>query len=251
MAERGGASSSVNSLNTTQMEQQVRVFATKMSRHPLFRDVSKTVAAEMLRDKEIGEALLRPRTHSVHRVVCEVKVGANATHHWTISEERRGSGEFYYTVVDRVVDRQWEFTDVDDFLNSFVNPMVKHILSVRSHRRFEDGVEYVQAALDAQKEVSGGFAYAFVETEGKRNLYHVYSSGRSETYRFPLHITSELIYVRLPFFPDGKPVYQWVGCESAERVSETIKNYARSMSRRAAENAAAEADAEIGAEAGY
>jgi transcriptional accessory protein Tex/SPT6 len=251
VAERGGASSSVNSLNTTQMEQQVRVFATKMSRHPLFRDVSKTVAAEMLRDKEIGEALLRPRTHSVHRVVCEVKVGANATHHWTISEERRGSGEFYYTVVDRVVDRQWEFTDVDDFLNSFVNPMVKHILSVRSHRRFEDGVEYVQAALDAQKEVSGGFAYAFVETEGKRNLYHVYSSGRSETYRFPLHITSELIYVRLPFFPDGKPVYQWVGCESAERVSETIKNYARSMSRRAAENAAAEADAEIGAEAGY
>ncbi|KPA84429.1 hypothetical protein ABB37_02404 [Leptomonas pyrrhocoris] len=236
-AERGGATSSVNSLNTAQVEQQVRLFATKMSRHPLFRDVSKNVSAEMLRDKEIGEALLRPRSHSLHRVVCEVKVGTTATNHWVISEERRDNGQFYYRVEDRVVDRQWEFTDVDDFLYSFVSPMVKHIQSVRSHRRFEDSTEYVQAALDAQKEVSGGFAYAFVETESKRNLYQVYSSGRNETYHFPLHITSEYIYVRLPLFSDGKAVYKWVPCPSAERVSEAIKNYARTMSRRTAEEA--------------
>lgn len=235
VAERNGASSSVNSLNTAQVEQQVRVFATKMSRHPLFRDVSKNVAAEMLRDKEIGEALLRPRSHSVHRVVCEVKVGADATHHWVISEERRSNGQFFYKVEDRVVDQQWEFTDVDDFLYSFVNPMVKHIQSVRSHRRFEDSTDYVQAALDTQKEVSGGFAYAFVETENKRHLYQVYSSGRNETYHFPLHITSEYIYIRLPFFSEGKAVKKWVPCQSAERVSETIKNYARTMSRRSIE----------------
>ncbi|KPI86569.1 hypothetical protein ABL78_4344 [Leptomonas seymouri] len=241
IAERGGASSSVNSLNTAQVEQQVRVFATKMSRHPLFRDVSKSISAEMLRDKEIGEALLRPRSHSVHRVVCEVKVGSTATNHWVISEERRDNGQLYYKVEDRVVDRQWEFTDVDDFLYNFVSPMVKHILSVRSHRRFEDSTEYVQAALDAQKEVSGGFAYAFVETESRRNLYQVYSSGRSEIYCFPLHITSEFIYVRLPFFSDGKAVYKWVPCQSAERVSETIKNYARTMSRRTVEGEAAAA----------
>ncbi|KAL7697616.1 Holliday-junction resolvase-like of SPT6/SH2 domain containing protein [Lotmaria passim] len=239
-AEHGGGAggSSVNSLNTAQVEQQVRVFATKMSRHPLFRDVSKNVSAEMLRDKEIGEALLRPRSHSVHRVVCEVKVGSTATQHWVISEERRGNGQFYYTVKDRAVDKQWEFTEVDDFLSSFVNPMVKHIQSVRTHRRFEDSTEYVQAALDAQKEVSGGFAYAFVETDDKRHLYQVYSSGPSETYHFPLHITSEYIYVRLPFFTDGETVYKWVPCQSAERVSETIKNYARTMSRRSLEDAA-------------
>ncbi|AYU82312.1 Holliday-junction resolvase-like of SPT6/SH2 domain containing protein, putative [Leishmania donovani] len=230
--ERGGASSSVNSLNTAQVEQQVRVFATKMSRHPLFRDVSKNGAADMLRDKEIGESLLRPRTSSVHRVVCEVKVGSNATNHWVISEERRASGQFYYKVEDRVVDRQWEFTDVDDFLCNFVEPMVKLIQSIRAHRRFEDSTEYVQAALDAQREVSGGFAYAFAETESKRHLYQVYSSGGSETYHFPLHITSEFIYIRLPFFHDGKASNKWVPCKSAEKVSETVKNYARAMSKR-------------------
>ncbi|KAG5469241.1 hypothetical protein LSCM4_02639 [Leishmania orientalis] len=232
--ERGAASSSVNSLNTTQVEQQVRVFATKMSRHPLFRDVSKNGAAEMLRDKEIGESILRPRTGSVHRVVCEVKVGGNATNHWVISEERRANGQFYYKVEDRVVDRQWEFTDVDDFLCNFVEPMVKLIQSIRAHRRFEDSTEYVQAALDAQREVSGGFAYVFAETESKRHLYQVYSTGGSETYHFPLHITSEVIYIRLPFFHEGKASNKWVPCKSAEKVSETVKNYARVMSRQSA-----------------
>ncbi|AIO01610.2 transcription elongation factor, putative [Leishmania panamensis] len=227
-----GASCSVNSLNTTQVEQQVRVFATKMSRHPLFRDVSKKGAANMLRDKEIGESLLRPRTASVHRLVCEVKVGGNATNHWVISEERRANGQFYYKVEDRVVDRQWEFTDVDDFLCNFVEPMVKRIQSIRAHRRFEDSAEYVQAALDAQREVSGGFAYVFTETESKRHLYRVYSSGGNETYDFPLHITGEFIYIRLPFFHDGKPTNKWVPCKSAEKVSETVKNYARAMSKR-------------------
>ncbi|KAG5469594.1 hypothetical protein LSCM1_02825 [Leishmania martiniquensis] len=232
--ERGAASSSVNSLNTAQVEQQVRVFATKMSRHPLFRDVSKNGAAEMLRDKEIGESLLRPRTGSVHRVVCEVKVGSNATNHWVISEERRASGQFFYRVEDRVVDRQWEFTDVDDFLCNFVEPMVKLIQSIRAHRRFEDSTEYVQAALDGQRQVSGGFAYVFAETESRRHLYQVYSTGGSETYHFPLHITSELIYIRLPFFHEGKASNKWVPCKSAEKVSETVKNYARVMSRRSA-----------------
>ncbi|KAG5495275.1 hypothetical protein JKF63_02340 [Porcisia hertigi] len=232
--DRGAASSSANSLNTAQVEQQVRVFATKMSRHPLFRDVSKNGAADMLRDKEIGEALLRPRTSSVHRVVCEVKVGGNATNHWVISEERRANGQFYYKVKDRVVDQQWVFTDVDDFLCNFVESMVKLIQMIRAHRRFEDSTEYVQAALDAQREVSGGFAYVFAETESKRHLYQVYSSGGNETYHFPLHITSDFIYIRLPFFHNGKASNKWVPCKSAEKVSETVKNYARTMSRRAA-----------------
>ncbi|GET92066.1 hypothetical protein, conserved [Leishmania tarentolae] len=232
--ERGAASSSVNSLNTAQVEQQVRVFATKMSRHPLFRDVSKSGAADMLRDKEIGESLLRPRTGSVHRVVCEVKVGSGATNHWVISEERHSNGQFYYKIEDRVVDRQWEFTDVDDFLCNFVEPMVKLIQSIRAHRRFEDSTEYVQTALDAQREVSGGFSYVFAETESKRHIYQVYSGSGNETYHFPLHITNEFIYIRLPFFHDGKASNKWVPCKSAEKVSETVKNYARAMSRRAA-----------------
>lgn len=226
-----GATSSANSLNTTQVEQQVRVFATKMSRHPLFRDITKNMSAELLRDKEIGEVLLRPRSHSTSRVVCEVKVGATATIHWTIAEERRPSGAFYYVVTDRVIDEEWEFSDVDDFLCNFVERMVKLIQNLREHRRFEDSIQYVQAALESQAQLSGGFAYAFAESERQRHLYEVFTCGGGDTYRFPLHITSDFIYVRLPFFSADKANFRWVPCKNAEHLSHTIKNYARSMSQ--------------------
>lgn len=59
------------------MEHEARVFCTKISRHSLFRDVSNTYAMELLRDKEIGELLLRPARNSRSKAVCVVKVGNN------------------------------------------------------------------------------------------------------------------------------------------------------------------------------
>lgn len=244
------SASSANSLKTVQMEKDVRVFATKVSRHPLFRDVHSARALELLQDKELGEVLLRPARRFRHKAVCMVKVGLNCISNYIISEERHPDGSIFYRLKDRVVEEVREFGEVDEFLRNYIAPMVQHVHNIRQHRRFQETMRDVASALAAQERSGYGFAYAFVESgQGARPPhYRVVTRGGGREHRFRLHLTDRAVYVRLPFAPvvsgggggrtaadggeeeenrvPGLAEFKWVECRNAEHVSETIKNHA-------------------------
>lgn len=227
------AASSVNSLRTVQIEANAAVFSSKISDHVLFRDITRTEAMEMLRDKEIGEVLFRPSTGKKSKSICMIKIGSVATCNLLIQEDRRSDGSIFFRVHDTVVKEQKEFNNVDDFHQNFVKPMIDLVFNLRSHRRFVDSLHDVQSAFMAAQQGAQQFAYVFVENTKKMKppFYRVYTRGGGKERHFDLHINEKCIYVSLPFFPTrngvaGKAVYRWVECSNSERLSEVLKNHA-------------------------
>lgn len=228
--------SSLNSIRTSQIEEDANTFASKLSKHPFFRDVSKTEAMDLLRDKEIGEVLFRPSSRQKVKSICMVKLGTMAIANLIISEDRRPDGSIFYYFEDKISQEgPREFSDVDEFLQSYINPMVQRVLNLREHRRFIESISEVRLALEDQQEGTLRFGYVFVEnTKNSRPpLYRVYTRGGGKEHRFDLHINDHFIFVRLPFFlmsVDRKlrsaPEYKWVECSSAENLSETLKSHA-------------------------
>lgn len=233
--------SSINSIRTAQIEEDATSFASKLSKHPLFRDVSQTEAMDLLRDKEIGEVLFRPSSRQKVKSICMVKFGAMVVANLIISEDRRSDGTIFYRFDDKIAgEGPREFSEVDEFLQSYIHPMVQLVLNLRGHRRFVESVLEVRLALSEQQEGSRRFAYVFVENtkNSMPPLYRVYTRGGGKEHRFDLHINDHFIFVRLPFFTmpeDGKPCsaaeYKWVQCKNAENLSEVLKSHAIQSSR--------------------
>lgn len=228
--------SSINSIRTAQIEEDANNFVSKLSKHPLFRDVSLAEAVELLRDKEIGEVLFRPSERQRVKSICMVKLGTMVIANLIISEDRRSDGSIFYRFSDKISGGSpREFGDADEFLQSYIHPMVQRVLHLREHRRFVENVLEVRLALADQQQESRRFAYVFVEnTKSSRPpLYRVYTRGGGKEHRFDLHINAYFIFVRLPFFlmssdgkPCGTPEYKWVQCSSAENLSEVLKCHA-------------------------
>ncbi|KAG8344916.1 Holliday junction resolvase like of SPT6 SH2 domain [Trypanosoma vivax] len=234
--------SCATSLRTVRLDMDVRVFATKVSRHPLFRDASSSMALKFLQDKKIGEVLLRPVVGRRSKVIAVVKIGDRSMCNWLVSEERRPNGAIYYLMTDKVTRRSTEYNDVDEFLNNFIAPMVTLVQGIRSHRRFVDNVRNVSEALGMQRrnnakdgEVSSGgaavFAYAFVEV-GQQSIppfYRVFTRAGTTERNYYLHIDDSSIYVRVPVRrsnTSGDVSVKWVNCRNAEHVGEVVKRLA-------------------------
>ncbi|KAH9588852.1 Transcription elongation factor Spt6 [Trypanosoma melophagium] len=226
------AASSANSLRTVYMNMEARVFATKISRHPLFRDTSSATALSYLHDKKIGEVILRPATGFRNKAIAVVKIGERSMCNWLISEERRPTGAIYYRLKDKVSGRRVEFGDVDEFLNGFIGPMVGLVQGIREHRRFVSSAREVHDALDAQRRGGLGFAYVFAEVgqQARPPFYRVFTRGGNTERNFYLHIDDSSIYVRVPIRGSGGRggvELKWVRCRNAEHVSELVKGLAR------------------------
>ncbi|RNF12723.1 transcription elongation factor SPT6 [Trypanosoma conorhini] len=226
------ATSSANSIGTLRMNMEARVFATKISRHPLFRDASAVTAQAYLHNKKIGEVILRPATGRRNKAIAVVKIGERSTCNWLISEERRPNGAIYYRLKDKVTGREVEFDDVDEFLNNFIAPMVLLVRSIRSHRRFVESARDVQDALEAQRQSGLGLTYVFAEVsqQSRPPFYRVFTRGGTTERNFYLHIDDSSIYVRVPIRRSGGQGgvdLRWVKCRNAEHVSELVKGLAR------------------------
>nr|CCC89570.1 conserved hypothetical protein [Trypanosoma congolense IL3000] len=227
------------SLRTERLKMDVRVFATKVSRHPLFRDISSVKAAEFLRSKKIGEVLLRPASSGRNMAVAVVKIGEWSICNWLIREDRRPNGAIYYSLTDKVGGRKVEFNDVDEFLTNFISPMVSLAQGIRRHRRFVERARDVPAALDAQQEsvaASGAegevsssrtIAYAFIEIEqqSSTSFYRVVVRAGTRERNYYLHINDSYIYIRLPVRPSDRSGtdVKLLRCRNAEHVSELVK----------------------------
>ncbi|KEG08389.1 transcription elongation factor SPT6 [Trypanosoma grayi] len=228
------AASSANSLRTVRLNMDARVFATKISRHPLFRDTSSATAHAYLHDKKIGEVILRPATGTRNKAIAVVKIGERSMCNWLISEERHSDGAIYYRLRDKVTGREAEFGDVDEFLNGFIAPMVALVRDIREHRRFVESAREVQDALDAQRRSGLGFTYVLAEVgqQSRPPFYRVFTRGGATERNFYLHIDDSSIYVRVPIRRGGRGGgggvdLKWVKCRNAEHVSEVVKGLAR------------------------
>ncbi|ESL07138.1 hypothetical protein TRSC58_05179 [Trypanosoma rangeli SC58] len=226
------ATSSANSLRTVRMNVEARVFATKISRHPLFRDSTSATAQAYLHNKKIGEVILRPAAGRRNKAIAVVKIGERSTCNWLISEERRSNGAIYYRLKDKMTGRELEFDDVDEFLNNFIAPMVLLVQSIRNHRRFVGSIRDVQGALEAQHQSGLGLTYAFAEVsqQSRPPFYRVFTRGGTTDRNFHLHIDDISIYVRVPIRRSdrqGGIDFRWVKCRNAEHVSELVKGLAR------------------------
>lgn len=226
-AMKDGASSA-NSIRTSQIRSDASIFAKSLSQHPLFRDIGKTDAMDLLRDKEIGEALFRPSATRKSKAICMVKIGAVATCQLVIAEDRNPDGSIYYSYQDSIVKEEKKFSEIDEFLLRCISPMVAKVRNLRNHRRFVDGPHEVHASLTQQSQGTGRFAYVFVENtkSSAPPLYRVYTKGGGKEHRFDLHFSDKFIYVSLPFFTRSEVVYKWVQCADAERLSEVVKTHA-------------------------
>ncbi|CCW69358.1 unnamed protein product [Phytomonas sp. Hart1] len=184
-----------------------------------------------MRERELGEVLLRPSAAHRGRAVCVVKMGAGCVGNWVLREDRRPDGAFYFLLRDNVVDQRLEFAEIDEFINNYVGPMVGIVQGIRTHRRFVENVREVPGALEDQHRMGRGFAYAFAEmgTVSKPPLYCIFTSGAGKRYRFNLHFTNSAVYMRLPVYRPSSPTrtqYVWVECRNAEQLSQAVKKHA-------------------------
>ncbi|SCU72580.1 Holliday-junction resolvase-like of SPT6/SH2 domain containing protein, putative [Trypanosoma equiperdum] len=234
------ATSCNSSLRTERLDIDARVFATKVSRHSLFRDVNSTKAVEFLQNKKIGEVLLRPASGHRNKAVAVVKIGEWSTCNWLISEDRRSNGSIYYRLSDQVEKREIEFNDVDEFLTNFIAPMVSLAQDIRAHRRFVGSTRDVLGALDAQQKSAASrtgtngsnfIAYVFVEAEqqSRPSFYRVVTRVGTRERSFYLHISDRYIYIRVPLrTKDASAEGSRAGmvllkCRNAEHVSQVVK----------------------------
>lgn len=211
-------------------------FGSGFSRHVYFKNINHIRANEELRDREIGEKVLRPSSGHRKKAVCVVKLGLSCCGNWVVSEERKFNGKLYYILTDKTINTVSTYDDIDDLLRNYIDNVVGLVKQVRHHRRFVQSQRDVNGALADQLRSSNGrgFAYCFVETGilSKPPLYRVVTMGGGKEYKFRLHFTDKAIYVKLPLATSrsGVAEFKWVECRNAEQVSEMVKKHALALS---------------------
>eukprot|EP00744_Colponema_vietnamica_P003492 GILI01005347.1.p1 GENE.GILI01005347.1~~GILI01005347.1.p1 ORF type:complete len:1316 (+),score=344.40 GILI01005347.1:291-3950(+) len=251
-------SSAVSSVKSTSLLQHALVYRTKASRHSLFRNVLTNGTLERLllkTDVNIGELLLRPFPGRTNWITLCIKVGAERVINWPIRESRGRSGNLYYEVPDKRLDKVQNFDSIDHCIYTFVEKLATRINILRQHRRFYLTVDAANAgisqAIQEQREQlveeSRQFAYAFAETAAPSQVAQftnpssalsasvfpycvVYLLG-GRPRQSPVHIDNEGLYVKLKTVRSAtsQTGYEWFRATDPEALAFIIKNYANQV----------------------
>lgn len=225
---------SVNSVLTAQIVEAAAVNRMKISRHDLFKNVSMLKATELLRDKSLGECLIRASKGRKNEAMICVKIGDVLIANWPIREERTSNGTFVYVIHDKRTNRRFEFQDVDHCLDAFIKRAVEKASMIRSHRKFVADNRDVRSRLNEDEVEGKGFAYAFAESrddEQPQTFYRLYYRLKGHDRSLKLHLDHQHIHIRLPLGNQGdnqQTVFEWVPCPNAEAVAAVMKAWLKS-----------------------
>jgi hypothetical protein len=200
----------------------------KISRHNFFRNVSSRTAVEMLREKNIGEFLIRPNAFRRDEAIFSVKIGRFAVAHWAVREERNPNGTFRYVLQDRRTSKSHVFDDPDHVIECFIAKAIGVAQRIRSHRKFVPDARDVGDKLREQLDTSkGSLAYVFAETSRDDSVaptyYKLFYRLAARDCSLRIHLDHQYAYLRLPKLGDGSRRQQLAPCKNAEQLSAIFK----------------------------
>lgn len=215
---------SANSVLTRDILDAAAVNSMKISRHSLFKNVTRQRAVELLQDKHIGECLIRGSSRKNYATIC-VKIGHRMIANWPVKETRNSAGHCRYILDHRRIGGKHEFEEMDQCLEQFIRPTIDIVKSLRSHRKFVSDLRDLVPRLEEESARSGGFAYAITEgndEESPPTFYKVHYRLGAQNKSLKLHVDCDSLYVK---FPNKEGSAEWLACRNAEIISIALKSW--------------------------
>jgi hypothetical protein len=218
---------SAASIQTRQLVEAAKTNATKVSRHPMYRNNSLSAVDELVSRQIIGSYLLCPSSQDVHRVYFVLKVGEHLKPlHIGLREFHRSDGSIAYDYNNVRTSQKLEFEDPDHCFNKFIKKMISVIHQIRNSRNFvpDSNVQDILAALDdkvREEQMARTKKIPFVVAENVTSKgthstpYIIYYRLGSQTKHVGLVVETGL-YLRHPSQSGGPS--QYIACRDVEDV---------------------------------
>uniref|UniRef100_A0ACD5ZST6 Uncharacterized protein n=1 Tax=Avena sativa TaxID=4498 RepID=A0ACD5ZST6_AVESA len=137
-----------------QKELAKKHFKPRMIVHPHFQNLTAEEAKQFLSDKEVGEKVIRPSARGPSFLTLTVKFSDGVYVHKEIAEsgkDRKDITSLLRLGKTLTIDGE-SFEDLDEVVDRYVDPLVGHLKSMLSYRKFRKGLKgEVDAMLRADK----------------------------------------------------------------------------------------------------
>uniref|UniRef100_A0ACD5XYJ0 Uncharacterized protein n=1 Tax=Avena sativa TaxID=4498 RepID=A0ACD5XYJ0_AVESA len=137
-----------------QKELAKKHFKPRMIVHPHFQNLTAEEANQFLSDKEVGEKVIRPSSRGPSFLTLTVKFSDGVYVHKEIDEsgkDRKDITSLLRLGKTLTIDGE-TFEDLDEVVDRYVDPLVGHLKSMLSYRKFRKGLKgEVDAMLRADK----------------------------------------------------------------------------------------------------
>jgi transcription elongation factor SPT6 len=116
-------------------EEHRQTYTKRVIAHPQFKNVDYKQAVAELRDKEIGDAIIRPSSKGADHLTVTWKVNVNCFQHVDVLEEKKIN---QFSLGKRLVIDGEEFEDLDEILARYISPMASYVREVITHKNYKD-----------------------------------------------------------------------------------------------------------------
>ena len=115
-------------------EQHKQVYTKRVIAHPHFKNVGYAQAVEMLKEADIGDAIIRPSSKGNDHLTVTWKVGPGCYQHVDVLEEKKANS---FSLGKKLVIEGEDYEDLDEILARFISPMVALVREVMSNKYFK------------------------------------------------------------------------------------------------------------------
>eukprot|EP01119_Soliformovum_irregulare_P007094 TRINITY_DN1949_c0_g1_i1.p1 TRINITY_DN1949_c0_g1~~TRINITY_DN1949_c0_g1_i1.p1 ORF type:complete len:1550 (+),score=544.67 TRINITY_DN1949_c0_g1_i1:1495-6144(+) len=178
--------------------QKKKPFLNRLIEHPFFQNVTRQQAEEYLKDKPIGEVVIRPGSRGDKWLSITWKFYENNYVNLAIREENKANAR---SLGKSLFIENERFEDLDEILARYIDPMTMFIQELVSFRNFQKGgKEEIERLLSEKKKQqpktipylisiaegnTGTFVLSYIP--GSTRVRHEYIHVTHEGYRFRQH----------------------------------------------------------------
>ncbi|CAA7401540.1 unnamed protein product [Spirodela intermedia] len=164
-------------------------FRPRMIVHPRFQNITSDEAVEFLSDKDPGESIVRPSSRGPSYLILTIKVCDGVYSHKEITEGDKDHKDItsLLRLGKKLTIGDDTFEDLDEVMDRYVDPLVTHMRSMLSYRKFRRGTKAeVDDLLRAEKaenpmRIVYGFGISY-EHPGSFILTYIRSSNPHHEY---------------------------------------------------------------------
>jgi transcription elongation factor SPT6 len=116
-------------------QQQRHTYTKRIIAHPQFKNVGYQQAMHMLREMDIGDALIRPSSKGNDHLTVSWKLLPGCCQHVDVLEEKK-LNEF--SIGKRLIIEGEDFEDLDEILARYIAPMVQYVREILAFKNYRD-----------------------------------------------------------------------------------------------------------------
>lgn len=146
-------------------EEHRQTYTKRVIAHPQFKNIGYQQCVVLLKDADIGDAIIRPSSKGDNHLTVTWKVNQNVFQHVDIIEEKKINS---FSLGKRLIIDGEEYEDLDEILARYISPMVGYCREVYSHKYYrpeldiENMPQIDSLLLQEQRQAPNKIPYFFI-----------------------------------------------------------------------------------------